>query len=490
MGSITQHAIDTWLAMLAGDRERCASAADRATTLAREWSIDIWTPQVLGNRLACAIGAGEHDAVRRYGDDYGALDLEGRPVDLAYRHCILAWRSAASGDAALAQRHQSAAAQIAQQVGMPFLEALSQLGVCHILFMQGDAAGARRALEAAHDIARREGLGVVVFGCLLARARLAASQGNGLDGDAELRAAFAMGRRQGYSCAYWWDRAWVADLAVQALRAGIEVPYVQSLVRRCGLTPRAPPLDCPSWPWRIRLFTLGRLQLVVDDHVVPFAGKAQRRPLELLLAVIAFRGREVPEERLFEALWPGSEPDRSYASLKMAASRLRQILGDADALRLSHGCLTLDAHRCWVDSWELERRLSASEAALREGDADSAYRSAEAALALYRGPFMQGDASPWSLDLRERLNARLCRTIVSLGEALVDADQDGRAITLHERALQADPLAEALYCGLVRIHLKRGRTHEATEAFDRCSRLLAAHGLPLSRATEAVRPAR
>jgi two-component SAPR family response regulator len=172
----------------------------------------------------------------------------------------------------------------------------------------------------------------------------------------------------------------------------------------------------------------------------------------------------------------------------MALARLRELLGDTNAIRLSNGCLTLDARLCWVDSWAFERRLSSAEARLPSGDLEGAHQALEAAMALYRGPFLQADTtSPWSIELRERLRSRLLRAVASVGEALVDAGEDSRAVHLHERALEADPLAEALYLGLIRIHDRLGRRPEAIEAYERCRRVLASHGLTVSHETEAVR---
>ncbi len=57
---------------------------------------------------------------------------------------------------------------------------------------------------------------------------------------------------------------------------------------------------------------------------VRFTGKAQRKPLALLQALVAFGGQRVREDRLSEALWPDADGDAAHQALSTTLHRLRR----------------------------------------------------------------------------------------------------------------------------------------------------------------------
>src|SRR5690606_18222644 len=90
---------------------------------------------------------------------------------------------------------------------------------------------------------------------------------------------------------------------------------------------------------------------------IQFAGKLQKKPLELLRALIALGGREVPESRLADLLWPDAEGDAGAQALATTLFRLRKLTGE-QAIRRQDNRLTLDPAVCWVDCWAFERLCS------------------------------------------------------------------------------------------------------------------------------------
>jgi len=142
---------------------------------------------------------------------------------------------------------------------------------------------------------------------------------------------------------------------------------------------------------------------------VAAGGKAQRRPLELLKALIAYGGTQVSESRLTDALWPRVDGDSAHRSFTSALHRLRKLLGEDRAVLLHEGRLSLDRRYFWVDAWEFEELAAQVEAA---ADPGSVEQLAERMLALYRGPFMADDVdAAWVLQARERMRARLERAM-------------------------------------------------------------------------------
>ncbi len=94
-----------------------------------------------------------------------------------------------------------------------------------------------------------------------------------------------------------------------------------------------------------RVAEVGRFEVKLDGAPIGVHGKAQKKPLELLKALIAGGGRAVDKARLADFLWPDADGD---AALDMTISRLRKLLGRADALRIEDGKLGLDPQRVWV----------------------------------------------------------------------------------------------------------------------------------------------
>ena len=416
MAAIRQQAVETWYYMLDGRHVHCMAEFDKGLALARENGISIWTPQLYGNGLASAIAAGDAAKIERLRAEYSALSLDRHPIDAAYRHCTLAWCELARGDTTAALRHQGAGLALAHVIGMPFLESLAHLGMGHVLHAQDDRAGAREHVEKARHLAEEATLGILLFPCTLMAAQLAFARDDAQAGMAHLRNALQLGRAHGYTGAYWWRTEIMAELCYKALRAGIETLYVQDLARRRNLpAPAMAELDCTNWPWRLNIYTLGRCSLIIDDRPAHFGRKA--KPLELLLALIALGGREVPVNRLTDVLWPDAGAPADIFKVTLGRLR-REVLPDPALLTLRGNRLTLDDRRCWVDVWSCERRLHHLDTALKAGDVDCARRALEAALAFYRGPFLQDDDASWAIALRERLRQRVARGIAALNITL------------------------------------------------------------------------
>ena len=160
-------------------------------------------------------------------------------------------------------------------------------------------------------------------------------RGKPADGLESLRQALTLGKEQHYLNTFIDQPAMTAKLCARALEAGIEVEYVQEIIRRRQLIPSEPPVHLENWPWTLKIFTLGRFGLVKDGKPLQFARKAQEKPLALLKALIAFGGREVHEEQIADALWPEADGDLAHKSVATTLWRLRKLIGYPEAIQLS-----------------------------------------------------------------------------------------------------------------------------------------------------------
>lgn len=260
----------------------------------------------------------------------------------------------------------------------------------------------------------------------------------------------------------WCCDAVMSRLLAIALAHDIETDYARLLIRQRHLIP---PDDIPvpdTWPFPIKVYTFGRFSLVINDEPVVFDGKAPKKALEVLKALIAFGGRDVGVQQLTDALWPDAEADAAYQAFTMALQRLRNILDHKDALVLREGKLTLVAHYVWVDVWVFERGL---------GEADP--KKVDKTLCLYKGGFLVNEIdAPWALSAREHLQQHFLRVLADHGKRLEQQGEVDEAVSVFERGLEVDPLAESFYQGLMRCHKSLGRPCEAVKAYERCKEVL------------------
>jgi LuxR family transcriptional regulator, maltose regulon positive regulatory protein len=257
----------------------------------------------------------------------------------------------------------------------------------------------------------------------------------------------------------------LAAMCAQALDADIEVERVRALVRRLGL--RAPAGASERWPWRVKVYVLGNFDVLVDDAPLRFEKKAPRRPLALLKALLACGGRNVPEERLTDALWPDEEADAAKKALDVTMLRLRKLLGDGETITVSDERVSLNPQLCWTDVWELDRGCEKLDSNCRNG------RSAIDALQFYRGNFLPADEDvPWTVKARERLRGKFVHWTEAIALQHENAGDWGKAIGLYSNGLEADDLVEVFYQGLMRCYRAQGRYAEAMSAYRRLRHLL------------------
>jgi len=258
-----------------------------------------------------------------------------------------------------------------------------------------------------------------------------------------------------------------AAVCALALERGIEASFVREVIATRGLAAVRP--DLAEWPWPIRVRTLGGLRIEIDGQTLAFKGKVAKKPLELLLFVIASSGVEVSVGTVAFAMWRELEGDKAHAALTVALHRLRKLLGHDDAVLLELGRLSLNPQQVWVDCLAFEQ-LADSVGMPNPGAWPPAVRAAaERAQALYGGPFLHGsDDEAWQLVYRSRLASKFKRMVTLLAQAAMARGDSAAARAVLERGLEFDPLAEDLVRDLMRELIAAGEKAAALTVFERC----------------------
>jgi len=249
-------------------------------------------------------------------------------------------------------------------------------------------------------------------------------------------------------------------LFAEALRSDIEVDYVTEIIRRLRVAPPTQVIEC--WPWALKVYTLGRYEIVRGGERLEFSGKVPKKPLMLLKALIAFGGSNVPEERLMDALWPDEEADSARKSLDITVLRLRKLLGGHEFIIVNDESISLNQKLGWTDVLAFERRVAQAESS----GCESAMLGE--AIDLYRGNFLPSDIDKaWTVKARERLRAKFVRLVESVAHADERAGRWEDAIGHYLKGLEADDLVEVFHLGLMRCYQALGRPAEAISAYRR-----------------------
>jgi two-component SAPR family response regulator len=263
----------------------------------------------------------------------------------------------------------------------------------------------------------------------------------------------------------------MARLCVKALETGIETEYVKHLIRKYNLFPDTPPLELEEWPWKVRVFTLGRFGLETDGKPARSSKKAQKKPLEMLKALIAFGGRDVSEDEIIDVLWPEAEGDTAQQSFRTTLHRLRKLLGNENAVQSHQEAVSINQHLCWVDTWAFERLIDLSDAAAGKGQTDKAIQYCKKAIEMYKGHFLIKEHEySWAIPNRERLRGMFLNHIERLGSCWEDSGQYKKAVECYQKALEVDDLAEEVYQRIMKCYQKLGLRAEALAAYKRCCR--------------------
>ena len=241
--------------------------------------------------------------------------------------------------------------------------------------------------------------------------------------------------------------------------------------RAVSLPPSGAP---PTRDWPVRIYTLGRFALVKEGIPYHSERKAQKRPIELLQALIALGGRGVRQVQLEDALWSEATGVSARQSFNMALLRLRKLLG-LESLHLEEGKLTLNPRRCWVDVWAFERSLHRIETLLPAAATPSVelFQLVKETTDLLQGSFLGLEVEqPWMLPLRDKLRHRVGRLFMDLGRCCGREGRCEHAIGLYHQALEIDPLAEVFSRRLMICYAAQGRHPEALAAYLHCRKAL------------------
>ena len=208
----------------------------------------------------------------------------------------------------------------------------------------------------------------------------------------------------------------------------------------------------------LKLRLLGGFGIALGEDTLP---PIETPRLQSLVAYLALhRDTPLPRQSLAFLLWPDSEEAQARTNLRHLLHQLKRALPHADRY------LCLDTQAL---GWQAGAPVSIDVA---EFERAAAAEALEEAAALYTGDLLPACYDDWVIPERERLQALFASVLQKLARRLEQAGDFARAIDCIWRLLRCDPLREAPYRDLMRLHSLRGDRAAAVHAYHTCAATL------------------
>ena len=220
----------------------------------------------------------------------------------------------------------------------------------------------------------------------------------------------------------------------------------------------------------LELRLLGEHRVAVDGDLVDLGRST--RALGLLGYVVLHAGAPQLRQQMAGLFWPDSSEAQARTNLRRELHQLRTRLpATQDLLHVDDTTVTWrDDGPSRVDVIDFLRSVEAAEAASSAGDDEQFLAAAEHAVGVYGGALLPGLYEDWVLAERERLH----HACVSLLDRLVlrRANDPAAAIDHAPRRIALEPLEEAGYTALMRLHAHAGDRAAALRTFHACASML------------------
>jgi DNA-binding SARP family transcriptional activator/TolB-like protein len=181
----------------------------------------------------------------------------------------------------------------------------------------------------------------------------------------------------------------------------------------------------------LRLLTLGGVAIVDESGNSPGSGASQRRTLALLSVLAVAGSVGLTRDKLVGLFWPEADNERGRHALTQALYAARRGL-QCDDLFIVNADVRLNDERIATDIGDFD--------ALREIDP-------ERAVALYRGPFLDGfffsgsaDFEQWASGQRARIEGQVSRALEGLANRARAEGDPRRAADWWKRSAAISPL--------------------------------------------------
>ncbi len=457
-----------------GDTAGVEAAFGSAMATVREHGVHVLDVPLIQNAGLAALAHGDADRLESLINMARPLLMPGRWLESSVQVYLEGGLALLRGNEAKAAIRANNALALVTAQGMPLMESHVRLFLAHLELLSGKGRTMVGELESTLANARSAGCDLYVAAALLTLARVHLAAGDRDKATVALREGLTIGARWGYGHLFLYASPDAeSQLCAMALELDIEPRHVRRLIQQRHLLPPENAGEC--WPWPVRIYTLGGFRVVIGGEALRSPGKPQKKPLELLKALVAHGAARPTAHNLAAQLWPDADDASLKKTLEITLHRLRKLLGSENAVLLREGRLALNAGICWVDLRAFEQAADRVLACLRAPAPDlvEIERESAHALRLYVSSFLAAEeVSSWLLPARDRAHSRFQRLIAGLGRRHEQTGRWDMAADLYRRGIEQDNLDEFLYRRLIYCLQAQGQHAEALKVYRRCRELL------------------
>jgi DNA-binding SARP family transcriptional activator len=219
---------------------------------------------------------------------------------------------------------------------------------------------------------------------------------------------------------------------------------------------------------RVDFRLLGDVEVRVGERLVN-VGHARQRCV--LVALLVEANHPVAPDRLLDRVWADRPPQRARNALAGYLSRLRQALGDADAVQIVHrpGGYVLETDPMAVDLHRFHRLVAQARAT--DAPAEGAVLF-DQALDLWRGEAFASLDTPWLDDVRDALDAERQAAALDRNDVALRAGRHAELLPELLAQAAARPLDERLAGQLMLALYRCGRQADALAVYHAVRRRL------------------
>ncbi len=222
----------------------------------------------------------------------------------------------------------------------------------------------------------------------------------------------------------------------------------------------------------LRIQLLGAFRLSTGDYSVGDDKFRLRKARNFIKLLALAPNHRLHREQVIDWLWPDQDPTQAANNFYQALYAARKVLSTCglpgpEILQLSEEVLNLCPNlNPWID-------VEAFEDAAAQTRMNRIPAEFSTALDLYSGDLLPDDLyEEWTSERREALRRERMNLLLELAD-LYEADQENeKAITILQQAIEIDPLNEEAHARLMRLFALSGRRITALAQYETCRRSL------------------
>ncbi|MDH5694132.1 MAG: winged helix-turn-helix domain-containing protein, partial [Gammaproteobacteria bacterium] len=347
-----------WLVMeanyswMTGDGHSCLTATSEGLKIGRETNAHSWDFMLHAQQVFGFLTTNDLDSAEKCLQNMANTLSQNNQMHLSLYNDTCGIVALRRSKNLVAEAHAQLGVLHATKAGMPFAQCMCHITLARAYHHVGKVTLAKEALGRAVKIAEAMQCNFALFMSLDIQwniehdtASLSSSQSIDL---------IQMAEQYDFFNSQWLKPETLSELCHQAIIQGASKNFVFQLVQKRKLSPPVQFKHSEHWPWSIKISTLGRFEVYIDQGTELVDTKKNRKPLQIIEAIIAYRSDVCPRKHVVDLLWPEKSDKAADHALDTAIYRLRKVLKSDDAVVVNKGNISINRSLVWVDCYALD----------------------------------------------------------------------------------------------------------------------------------------